>query len=314
MAEETANRLADYIRSGRSVPNAGANALRRLIGGVGDYAAERYNTARDTVANALYAAANPQEASQEFAAAVSRQPAPFQQVGEQDMETAMSYWNPAGLLGKIVWHGSPHKFTKFDASKIGTGEGAQAYGHGVYLADSPGVATTYVPKSGSPSWKGKDVSSYGMDGTISFSDGTTGKVADKDWDAFRKAMENGPRSGSLYKADLPDEWIPKMLDWDKPLAEQAPEVRAALQKLGEGLPDSKLRKGSSAIGLAESRLGSKAAAAQALREAGIPGIRYLDGGSRSAGQGSYNYVVFPGLEDQIKILERNGEPLNALIK
>ena len=27
--------------------------------------------------------------------------------------------------GAIVWHGSPHKFDKFDSSKIGTGEGAQ---------------------------------------------------------------------------------------------------------------------------------------------------------------------------------------------
>ena len=42
--------------------------------------------------------------------------------------------------GAIVWHGSPHKFDKFDSSKIGTGEGAQAYGHGVYFAESPDVA------------------------------------------------------------------------------------------------------------------------------------------------------------------------------
>ena len=27
-------------------------------------------------------------------------------------------------LGAIVYHGSPHKFDRFDASKIGTGEGA----------------------------------------------------------------------------------------------------------------------------------------------------------------------------------------------
>ena len=28
-------------------------------------------------------------------------------------------------------------------SKIGTGEGAQAYGHGLYMADSPKVAEEY---------------------------------------------------------------------------------------------------------------------------------------------------------------------------
>ena len=30
-----------------------------------------------------------------------------------------------------VYHGSPHQFDKFDSSRIGTGEGAQAYGHGL---------------------------------------------------------------------------------------------------------------------------------------------------------------------------------------
>jgi hypothetical protein len=41
-----------------------------------------------------------------------------------------------------------------------------------------------------------------------------------------------------------------------------------------------------------------------MRDAGIPGIRYLDGGSRTAGAGSSNYVVFPGNEGLLKILGR----------
>jgi hypothetical protein len=45
--------------------------------------------------------------------------------------------------GMTVFHGSPHKFDRFDSSKIGTGEGAQAYGHGLYVAESPGTAKTY---------------------------------------------------------------------------------------------------------------------------------------------------------------------------
>ena len=44
-----------------------------------------------------------------------------------------------------------------------------------------------------------------------------------------------------------------------------------------------------------------------LRDAGIPGIRYLDGGSRGAGQGTSNYVVFDS--DLTEILKRNGEPV-----
>src|SRR3990167_3149930 len=43
-----------------------------------------------------------------------------------------------------VFHGSPHEFTQFDASKIGTGEGAQAYGHGLYFAENPKVAGNYM--------------------------------------------------------------------------------------------------------------------------------------------------------------------------
>lgn len=44
-----------------------------------------------------------------------------------------------------------------------------------------------------------------------------------------------------------------------------------------------------------------------LNAAGIPGIRYLDGGSRGSGNGTRNFVVFPGKEKKLKILERNGE-------
>ena len=42
-----------------------------------------------------------------------------------------------------VWHGSPHKFKQFDFSQIGTGEGAQAYGHGGYFAERRGIAEEY---------------------------------------------------------------------------------------------------------------------------------------------------------------------------
>ena len=54
------------------------------------------------------------------------------------------------------------------------------------------------------------------------------------------------------------------------------------------------------------------AAEPALRAAGIPGSRYLDGGSRGAGAGTSNYVVFPGEENALTILERNGQPMSSL--
>ena len=49
-------------------------------------------------------------------------------------------------------------------------------------------------------------------------------------------------------------------------------------------------------------------ATKALRQQGIPGIRYLDGFSRGGG-GTSNFVVFPGEEGLLTILERNGSLL-----
>jgi hypothetical protein len=46
------------------------------------------------------------------------------------------------------------------------------------------------------------------------------------------------------------------------------------------------------------------AASKALQEAGIPGIRYLDAGSRGAGEGSHNYVAFD--DKTIEILRKYG--------
>ena len=45
------------------------------------------------------------------------------------------------------WHGSPHDIPMGRSmlmEKIGTGEGAQAYGHGLYVAEGKNVADTYA--------------------------------------------------------------------------------------------------------------------------------------------------------------------------
>ena len=44
---------------------------------------------------------------------------------------------------QAAWHGSPHKFDKFSTEAIGTGEGAQVYGFGLYFAESKAVAEHY---------------------------------------------------------------------------------------------------------------------------------------------------------------------------
>lgn len=42
-----------------------------------------------------------------------------------------------------AWHGSPHLFDKFTTEKIGTGEGAQAFGWGLYFTDVESIARNY---------------------------------------------------------------------------------------------------------------------------------------------------------------------------
>ena len=128
-----------------------------------------------------------------------------------------------------------------------------------------------------------------------------------------------------------------MLDWDKPLSQQPAQVMDLIrEKLKEqkylGPKDNGPRQLESALkawkmehgGMAESRMEALVGGrgnllgdtpenvAQNLNRVGIPGIRYLDGGSRAAGTGLSNYVVFPGEEGLLSILERNGQPMNSL--
>ena len=247
-----------------------------------------------------------------------------------------------------VWHGSPHKFDRFDASKIGTGEGAQAYGHGLYLAENPGVAREYQTKLSSTGGAKNLAAQYGdIDGGIAeatkriehykklIADGGGGdlrrangmlSIAQKNLEDLT-AMKAGllENTGALYKVDLPDEHIAKMLDWDKPLSQQHPDVQAALRDIGDTIGSQDFQhaiktddKGSWFLRMLDdvnksSPRGASADTAANLRQAGIPGIRYLDGGSRGTGAGTSNFVVFPGNEGLLTILERNGQPVNSLL-
>ena len=63
--------------------------------------------------------------------------------GPLQMQNAMEFAQGYNPVGMTVYHGSPHVFEKFDLSKIGTGEGNQSYGRGLYTAQNPQVATEY---------------------------------------------------------------------------------------------------------------------------------------------------------------------------
>lgn len=46
----------------------------------------------------------------------------------------------------VAYHGSPHDFNKFSTEKIGTGEGRQAFGYGLYFADNGDIAKWYADR------------------------------------------------------------------------------------------------------------------------------------------------------------------------
>jgi hypothetical protein len=251
--------------------------------------------------------------------------------------------------GAVVWHGSPHKFDAFDPTKIGSGEGAQAYGHGLYLAESKNVADEYAGKLSKkmidiPGFDAADEVSKAIIDRLSARANTTryGGGAQAALDDLHSIARFGSQqekavaeqmlktmgpfgmpkvtdAGNLYKVDLPDEKIARMLDWDAPLSQQASEVRDSVAPMLERMRSEAMApapgwgdlQGAApdVDALLRQLLKGGPETAAELRKRGIPGIRYLDGGSRGAGSGTRNFVVFPGEENALRILERNGAPL-----
>ena len=266
----------------------------------------------------------------------------------------------------ITYHGSPHRFPptaknplgEFDPMKVGTGEGAQAYGVGAgYLAEAKGTGIGYrdqlaidprnsvnevraaLSNSGRGSYWGQGeniptlddislemkkhqtLSPYFNDNTfkkdiLKIIQGTdrNGVVTDEVINILRRLDKTMPKpSGYLYKVDLPDEQIAKMLNWDKPFDKQHPEVQQALVNIAnsedEGSKMLKLMQDGNPSGkdifrslLTEPQLidspsgwisvDNKKEISELLQTEGVPGIRYLDQGSRAGGAGTSNFVVF----------------------
>jgi hypothetical protein len=226
-----------------------------------------------------------------------------------------------------AYHGSPHQFDAFSMEHIGTGEGAQAFGHGIYAAESPDVAKMYrdnvtAMQAGSISdnFRGGPDNRPGTVAEQLFSDISPGdineglKVLEPDstpemrqqWLAEgQKLLDEFRNKGSLYTVDIHAD-ASHMLDWDKPLSEQSAHVREALESIGVDTSPKVLKEyGEDVHHKMMQDLGGPDKAATALRDAGIPGIKYLDGQSRAAGEGSRNYVLFDA--GHIAIREINGK-------
>lgn len=275
-----------------------------------------------------------------------------------------------GLLPLTAYHGTPHTIQgKFDINKVGTGEGAQAYGHGMYFAENPSVAKGYADKLGYDyQYMGKTPKEN------SPTDLALRWLKNLDWDkeaakaqwkneglgakviqAIDKVdLKKVKTPGNLYKVDIPDEYIPNMLDWDKPLSQQNAGVLTSIKipqkaadryneisnkleelqwtkggldspewnKLFEEAKDIKAKYGLHRSGEELYReaykIAEKAgaanpsqAAAESLKAQGIPGIRYLDEGSRNKGKGTSNFVVFD--PSTVNILEKNSKKVEGLL-
>jgi hypothetical protein len=63
--------------------------------------------------------------------------------GGKPAAAVAAFGDLAPETGIRAYHGSPHDFDRFDISKIGSGEGAQAYGSGLYFAENENTARSY---------------------------------------------------------------------------------------------------------------------------------------------------------------------------
>jgi hypothetical protein len=153
---------------------------------------------------------------------------------------------------------------------------------------------------------------------------TTMKIAEEEnysqeaieW--FKKTFEKKFKTpGQTYEVDIPED--DEMLDWDKPFSEQPEKVKTILRQekntdilqqgkgdvlsvildnLTEDVPAGRPTNytnnptGEELYNALRLEKDTPKTASEYLNSLGIKGIRYLDGISRSAGEGSYNYVIF----------------------
>jgi hypothetical protein len=203
-----------------------------------------------------------------------------------------------------LFHGSPHNFDRFSMSKIGTGEGAQAYGHGLYFAENEGIARGYrdklAPMNTNVKMALRDaggdydaaiaeaqrrVSLYEAMEPSRQRDGLLAINRTKLEELLSQKAGNAPNPGLMYEVEInanPEDFI----DFDAPLSDQSEKVRKVL---GEGLVAAAdpLQRGYRNPMYGGDLIGVDRATpeefSQGLLDRGIAGIRYLDAGSRGMG-------------------------------
>lgn len=258
-------------------------------------------------------------------AAIMAAPFAFGRRGAGLLETAA----PKGIR---AYHGSPHDFERFDISKIGTGEGAQSYGHGLYFAENEGVARSYrdalgrgnlnvgAAPTGTTGYKNIDIELFNRFGgdlekMIAAHPNPSPQLKAAFDDIVARGGVKYDPAGRMYEVNInarPEQF----LDWDKPLSGQIPQVQEGVKgamgidyhgkfdpqkanrlwnEFQHAGADSTVRRGFIA---SDDKL-----VANRLREAGVPGIKYLDQGSRR--------IDDPALIAQITEMRRDVEKMAA---
>lgn len=231
-------------------------------------------------------------------------------------------------------HGSPHDFDEFDLTKMGTGEGSQAFSQGGYFAENPAVGKGYqkalsgkLPEGWAQKYP-ESARAYirGMVGDVA--DGTvTAEQAAKHIYNANASMRSYPADqlaaelsdaaqktkGRMYEVNLhvrPEE----LLDWDQPLSAQTPQVTSRLRtvvdaRYGKGTFDSLARNGADPKDLFANFDDLPEGGMEGmLNEGGVPGVQYLDAGSRGRTGGTVVGVTQTpeGWQARVKVGNRGG--------
>jgi hypothetical protein len=205
--------------------------------------------------------------------------------------------------GIVAYHGSPADFNRFDDRFIGTGEGAQAYGRGHYFGGAEETGRSYrdaltpetIPNPEFNAAQHDYNAKYGAVGNAAGATDAEFNAAIADRDAAHEKMKSLPPTipnpafpGHMYEVNIgadPEHF----LDWDKPLSEQSQHVQDALKASNVNPNDTvaailqrAYRNPMHGGDLVGQPTATPAEVTDALAQRGIPGIRYLDQGSRAA--------------------------------
>ena len=191
-----------------------------------------------------------------------------------------------------VYHGTKsHEWEKNrpDLKFLGTGEGAVAFGYGFYVTETPAIAKQYMGFDINVKRNIKDrIATINRMLDAAVMQRKTEDQIQKMKDNRRKAEEElaNATEPSLFKMKLPDDIIPKMILWDEPYSKQSNYVKEKLNRDYSNITGEKIYKD-----IANEK-GGFDKASKYLASIGIPGVKYLDGFSRSKGLGTFNYVIW----------------------